>query len=187
VRLFIAVRLSPELRALIARETAALRAAVPDVRWTGEEALHVTLRFLGEVTGEDAAAIQSVLDACASAHEPFTLGITGLGAFPRMARAQVLWLGVEDGGATTRIVQCLDRALVKLGFTPDERGFTPHVTLGRARSRKGIRIRARDGTSGLTLDGTMRVDRIELIRSHLGSGPAGHEVLHTALLGGGTE
>lgn len=186
VRLFIGVQLSPALRALVARETGPLRSAIPDVRWTDEDALHITLRFLGEVAEDDVASVGSALEACASAQRPFTLSTTGLGAFPRMGRAQVVWLGVEDGGATGGIVNCLDAALAPLGFLPEQRAFTPHVTLGRARNRNGVRVSDRERAMQLAV-GSMQVDRIALIRSHLGRGPARHEVLRAAMLGGGTE
>src|SRR5690606_2755771 len=117
----------------------------------------------------------------------YTLRTSGLGAFPRMARAQVLWLGIDDGGATGAIVECLDATLEPLGFAPEQRGFTPHVTLGRARTRNGVRGRAHEAATELTVDGAMLVDRVELIRSHLGRGPARHEVLHAAMLWGGTD
>src|SRR5690606_19086141 len=160
MRLFIGVRLSPDLRALVAREIAALRSAIPDVRWTHEDALHITLRFLGEVAEADVDAVRAAVDACASSKRPYTLRTSGLGAFPRMARAQVLWLGIDDGGATGAIVECLDATLEPLGFAPEQRGFTPHVTLGRARTRNGVRVRDHEAATELTVDGSMLVDRV---------------------------
>jgi len=181
VRLFIGVRLSEDLCARIVRDTAHVRSSVPDVRWTNADALHITLRFLGEVAEENVAAIRSALDACASQRAPFIFRTGGVGAFPRMSRAQVLFMGVEDAGATSELVACLDAALEPLGFPPEQRAFAPHVTLGRAKKRRGVRL-SEPAAAGVTIDAAMRVDRVELIRSHLGAGPARYEVLHAAML-----
>jgi len=185
VRLFIGVRLSEDLCARIVRATADVRSSTPDIRWTNADAFHITLRFLGDVAEEYVAALRAALDACAARNRQFILRTGRAGAFPRMSRAQVLFLGVEDGGATSMLVECLDTALEPLGFAPEQRAFTPHVTLGRAKNRRGAHVS--DVVAGIAVDATMQVDRVELIQSHLGGGPARYEVLHAAMLKEGTE
>ncbi len=188
MRLFIAVNLNPALRTEIAQRVRPLGAAFPDVRWTQTEALHVTLRFLGDVATDELDALRAVLDACARAHAPFRLRVGGLGAFPRLARPQVLWLAVDDGGVLERIVRDLDHGLAPLGHPPEPRAFTPHVTIGRARSRRGSRpAPGRQPVPACEIGAAMHVQTIDLMQSHLGGGPARYETVHAAPLGKGVD
>lgn len=188
MRLFVAVNLSSAVREEIAQRVRPLDAAFPDVRWTPAEALHVTLRFLGTVAHEQVDDLRAVLDACAVAHAPFRLRVGGLGGFPRLARPQVLWLAVDDGGVLERIVRDLDHGLAPLGHLPEPRAFTPHVTIGRARSRRGSRpAPGRQPVPACEIGAAMHVKTIDLMQSHLGQGAARYEIVHAAPLGRGVE
>ncbi len=186
MRLFVAVNLSSAMREEIAQCVRPLDAAFPDVRWTPAEALHVTLRFLGTVADEQVDGLRAVLDACAVAHAPFRLRVGGLGAFPRLARPQVLWLAVDDGGVLQAVARDLERGLEPLGHAPEPRAFTPHVTIGRARSRRGSRP-APGPLPACEIGAAMHVETIDLMQSHLGQGPARYEIVHVAPLGRGVE
>jgi RNA 2',3'-cyclic 3'-phosphodiesterase len=136
IRTFIAIELEKmQHRALRDVQTRLIRErAAREVRWVAPDNIHLTLKFLGDV---DAALMptlqQTVADACAGT-APFTLSITGAGAFPNTRRPNVVWVGV--GGAVERaaeLAQKIDEACAALGFAREERPFSPHLTLGRVK------------------------------------------------------
>lgn len=124
--------------ALVAASTllGGLAAAVPEVRWTRADTLHLTVAFLA---GLDPAAHPAVVEAIApvaAAAAPFDVGLRGLGAFPSSAAARVLWIGVDTGTPelTALAVGCRD-ALAAAGLPFEARPYRPHCTLGRPRAR----------------------------------------------------
>lgn len=134
MRLFLAVFPPPAVREAAHAAAAPLRAAGPAVSWVKAENLHYTMRFLGEV-GEDGArrAGEAALEAAAG-HPAFEAALGGLGAFPGVRRARVLWVGMSAGAEPlTALARSLDRALGARGFGAPDRPFSPHLTLGRVR------------------------------------------------------
>jgi len=101
--------------------------------------LHTTLWFFGEL---DRGRLQLVLDnAREVAFKAFKVGVKGVGYFPGGRRVNVIWLGIDDpAGGLNSIVEQLKDRLTRLGFRYDERGFTPHLTIGRV---KRVKDRAR--------------------------------------------
>lgn len=96
------------------------------------ENLHITLWFLGEL---DPHRLRLVLDNAGEVRfKPFKLEVKGVGYFPGGSRINVIWLGIEDpsNGLKAILDQLLER-LTRLGFRYDERGFTPHLTIGRVK------------------------------------------------------
>jgi len=142
-RLFIGVRISVAASNALAgcAETLARRArdAGVDLRWVAPVNYHVTLAFLGW-TGVE--AIGRVCDALAEAvagEGRTTFRTTRLGAFPSLDHASVLWAGIEDGAALTRLARSIGAAVAGLGFQVDPRPFHPHVTIARLRTPRAIR------------------------------------------------
>jgi len=113
----------------------ALQGGVPGARWQTREQLHLTLRFIGEADGREAAAID---DALATVAAPaFTLELKGVGSFGgRIPRD--LWAGVRASEPLEHLQRKIESALQRLGLEPDGRKFTPHVTLARLKgTRRG--------------------------------------------------
>jgi 2'-5' RNA ligase len=169
IRCFVAVDLSPEVRAAIAAVTTELREAGGDVRWVEAGNLHVTLKFLGHLPQPEVASVRAALADAARRLPPFTVRAAGLGMFPSAARARVVWAGL-DAPELCRLADAVDGALAAVGFRREPRAFTPHVTIGRVRSARGWsellqRMAAHDDTEF----GVSRVDEIVLYRSDLGS------------------
>jgi 2'-5' RNA ligase len=125
-RLFIALTLPPAVKDSLA----ALAQPLAGVSWTRPEQLHVTLRFLGDVSVEIAEPMMARL---ASVHvEPFILPIEGIGTFPANRPPRVLWIGVGSGHPRLfQLRQRLDDSLLAAGLQLDVRMFHPHVTLAR--------------------------------------------------------
>lgn len=141
---------------------------VPPVNW------HLTLRFLGPTPAQQRDKILAYLDEHLAV-EPFRISFTGLGAFPRVSRASVLWLGAA--GALEQLESAAticEAAAVAAGFEPEGRPFHAHLTLSRIRPPHDVRqLVDLVERVGVKLD----VDAVTLYRSVLGSGPARYEVV----------
>ena len=115
---------------------------------------------------------------------PFALAIEGLGAFPNPARARVVWAGIGDGAATLgALAGRVDHELAATGFPPEDRPFSPHVTLGRVREPKRNERLAEGLARERAGFGAVRVDRVTLMRSALSPLGARYSELSTHLLG----
>lgn len=142
MRAFLAIELPDVVREELARAQRHLRDALGDeaVGWTPAENWHLTLEFLGEV--EDPAPVVAAARAVCAAAAPLDLALGAVGSFG----ARVLWVGVEgpDAARLASLVASLEQALAPLGFPPEGRPYSPHITLGRVRD-PGRRPRGRRG------------------------------------------
>ena len=138
VRAFIAIDLGVELRSLLAQVGQEIGRRVPAgaVRWVRPEAMHLTLVFLGDTPQEKLNAVQAAMQAAAAHCAPLTFTAEGIGCFPNARRPRVIWVGVkEPAGQLAPLKRALDRELEPLGFKPEHRAFSPHLTLGRLNKR----------------------------------------------------
>ena len=114
---------------------------------------------------------------------PFDLELEGVGCFPPRGPAKVVWVGCGVGReALVALAEAISRALASRGFPGDTRPFSPHLTLARARNRRGssaVAAAVRRGAFAAGPLGRVRVDRLLLVQSTLGSGPPRHDVLGT--------
>ncbi len=136
VRAFIAIDLPQdirrELRELIDRLEAAMD-GLP-IRWVRPEAIHLTLRFLGDTGLEQVPELKRDLEGIGRDNQAFSIHVGGLGCFPNLRRPRVLWVGVqEETGALKRLQQGVEDMCRRLGFSPERRSFSPHLTLARVR------------------------------------------------------
>lgn len=136
-----------------------------DVAWVARDNVHLTLKFLGAVEAARRDAVAGALSDAAAGCSCFDLTVRGLGAFPTPKRPRVLWAGLDEGAAqAAALARRVDEALVALGFAPEPRAFTAHVTLGRVRApRANPRLAEALAASGTF--GRQRVDRLVLMRS----------------------
>ena len=196
-RLFIAAVPPPPVRAALVAMQEALRAglAAPDagprLRWVRPEAMHLTLRFLGETPGDRAPAIERALAATAAASAPIDLRLGALGTSGGH-RPRVVWVGLEgDLAALAACAAMLNRSLAAEGFPDDPRPLRPHLTLARLSGRAGRDAHARllslvAAPPSKPTPAGFRVEALELIRSELRpDGPRYTTLLTTALGVGG--
>jgi 2'-5' RNA ligase len=132
LRAFVAASIAPEVIAQIAATIAQLRAQIAGVRWIVPENIHLTLKFLGPIEESSVAPISEALRAQLRLFRPFTISVKGLGVFPGPRRPRVLWVGL-NGDRLAPLASRVEGALQPLGFTPESRDFTPHLTIGRWR------------------------------------------------------
>jgi RNA 2',3'-cyclic 3'-phosphodiesterase len=126
-RLFVAIDLPEGLKDPL---TGFIR-EVPLAKWVGREELHLTLRFIGEVDDRTFSAIKTGLSRIS--FSPFMLTLCGVGHFPPRAHPRVLWVGMQPSDGLVTLQQDVELALADIGLQPDERPFSPHITLARLR------------------------------------------------------
>jgi 2'-5' RNA ligase len=135
-RTFIGVGISDAIRTNTVALQKELAKTGAGVKWVESENLHVTLLFLGEVDDRELHSVCKEVKAAAATEPPFTLRVSGVGAFPTPRRPKILWTGITDGAeALQRLYSVLGERMLELGcYRTEERGYTPHLTLGRAKS-----------------------------------------------------
>lgn len=185
LRLFFAVWPPDAIRRDLWRALAPMREDLPSVRWVPPERLHITLRFMGDVPERLLPRLASASEAVGRAAR-FRVGLTGTGTFPRRGPARVYWVGVR-AEPLTRLRARLDRALAREGVAPDDRIFTPHLTVGRAGGSRSGGKRARSGRTVTLPDLAFTVAAIHLVRSELRPGGPRYTNVHRAILGPGRD
>ena len=189
MRTFIAIELTPPILDRLGDLQARLRQDLPPrlVRWVRPQGIHLTLKFLGENPASEVDAVSAAMANVCAAHAPFTLSVHGLGCFPNLRRPRVLWVGVEEpAGVLAALQRDVERVLVPLGFPPETRPFSPHLTLGRAKGGARGQIEALGKAVGQAKAriGEMPVAEVHLMRSDLLPGGAVYTALSVARLGG---
>ena len=123
-------------RALALQQSLAKTGA--EVKWAAPETMHVTLLFLGEVDDRDLHAVCRATQQVAAREPAFDLAVSGVGAFPNARRPKILWAGITEGAEELRrLYDELETRMLDLGcYRKEERGYTPHLTLGRAKAER---------------------------------------------------
>jgi len=174
-RLFISINLTPELLATLTDLQNQLKRqlASQPLRWARPEGIHLTLKFLGDTETDRIEAIVRALGQTVEPHQPFELGIGGLGCFPNQRKPRVLWVGVQDPDEQLRrLTAGVDDAMAGLGWKRENRPYTGHLTL--ARVKKYANNQDKQALSELlsSVDvedrlGVLPVQTIHLMRSQL--------------------
>ncbi len=173
IRSFIAIELPDELKLELTQLEARLKSGKqPWVKWVDPYSIHLTLKFLGSIAADRTGQITKVIEEAVQGVPPFQLKVKDLGVFPNLKRVQVAWVGV--GGEVDKLGQLQQRIesnLVPLGFAPELRSFTPHLTLARLRDRASLEERQRFGQliADIRFEATytIEVEAINLMRSQL--------------------
>ncbi len=162
MRAFVAVLLrTPGLERLLGE-----LAGVRNAKAVAPEGTHVTLKFLGEVQESKAPEVCEALEKALAGVKPFRAELRGVGAFPSESRPRVVWAGVHPESAFGELHLRVERAMQELGFTPERRSFTPHVTLARMRGRSQEVLEFIRRYRGVEL-GSAEVRQVHLMRSTL--------------------
>lgn len=130
MRLFIAVELSEEARRVIHGGLGVLRRDLPPARWVRVEAMHLTLKFLGEQPADLVDALDARVRPALAGFAPETVRLGGGGFFPSPRRPRVAWIG-GSAPALVAWAEAIDRAAEELGVAREPRPFSLHLTLAR--------------------------------------------------------
>jgi 2'-5' RNA ligase len=134
MRAFIAIELPSGVKTELTAWQQELKGAGLNARWVKAENIHLTLKFLGEIDPGAVAAVRTAMTSAAETHGPFALSASGIGVFPSVRKARVLWAGLSDGVAELIDLQKdLDAALATCGFEREKRLFRGHLTMARFR------------------------------------------------------
>ncbi|MDH3973376.1 MAG: RNA 2',3'-cyclic phosphodiesterase [Deltaproteobacteria bacterium] len=169
IRSFIALDLSPSNLLGIKRLQEGLKQRSAGVRWLKTESIHLTLKFLGNINEEKVEALCAALGALRESHSFFHLSPSRVGAFPRLDRPRVIWLGVEgDLDALHSLWRDVEAGCFMAGFEKEKRPFSPHLTLGRVKDfKKAAGLdKALEGMGSFAFE-PFRIDAVHLYRSEL--------------------
>jgi len=202
IRIFIALRLDSETRRRLVAVQDQLRDESRRIKWVSFDNLHLTLKFLGEISPNALAPVYDAVRTAAGSSPGAAFTIRGLGVFPPRGMPRVIWAGVEERNPTLGDLQAsLEDGLRALGFAREireKRRFSPHVTLGRVRSKPGFdkgsakgraaewtaRVNAFLARNAESVFGEEAIHEISVIRSRLGpKGPAYEDLERFELAG----
>ena len=163
-----AVELNDQVRAGLVRAQRRLSRFDRVVRWVEGKNIHLTLKFLGEVPDQGIVPVCDAVQAAAAACAPFGFEVGGLGCFPAGGQVRVVWAGVHgelDG--LRRAQRGVEQELERVGFDPERRAYSPHLTIGRVRDRQDTH-ELRAALDEAELEGeAVAVDEVILFESQL--------------------
>lgn len=139
VRTFVAVEMPEEVQEQFREVQAQLQQADAHVKWVDPHNIHVTLKFLGELPEDRLEELYEGVTQGVQGIAPFQISLSQLGAFPNLRRPRVVWVGVEDGKETLIEFQSkMEESISRHGFPKENRKFSPHLTIGRVKSPRGV-------------------------------------------------
>jgi len=189
IRAFIAVELPGEVQRELARLRERLRAgSSAPVKWVDPQNIHLTLRFLGTIDTGGIDDITAAMVESVRGLKPFPLEVRGLGAFPKLKRVNIIWVGLAgDVERLGGIQRELEKNLEPLGFVPEKRPFSPHLTIGRLRDRATPGERYDMGQlitrTGFETGREFTVDAVHLVKSVLTREGPIYSIIKTEKLG----
>jgi 2'-5' RNA ligase len=188
IRAFIAIKLSPEIHQGLKDLNLLLKQRLPDapVRWVQVNNIHLTLKFLGDVSTANLETLTKLLQSEALNYPTFEISVGELGAFPSAHRPRVVWVGVQAPAELNNLQQGIEQKMARLGYKSEDRPFSPHLTLGRVSRNAGtqdfVRMEAALTTTKVSYIGAMLVNAVHLFKSDLqSSGPIYTELLEAPL------
>jgi 2'-5' RNA ligase len=172
LRTFIAVEIPQELQQIIYRDTADLRNRLGAlVRWVPSGNMHLTLKFLGSISPSNMDILTQMMRAEADSCQPFAMQVGGLGCFPSPKRPRVIYIGLQAPTELEALQHGIGSATTRLGYESEERGFSPHLTIGRVRQNISAsdqqKIRRALEETQIDLLGIARVNSVHLYHSDL--------------------
>ena len=183
IRAFIALEISREARVELSRIIDELKKVDAPVKWLNPQSIHLTLKFLGNISEEKIENISILLEKIAKGIASFSVTLGDIGVFPTWRRPRVIWLGIKDSQEKVKSMAGeLEKALEKEGCEIEAREFKSHLTLGRVKTGKNSEKlkMAADADSVEIVPVSMIVDKIILYKSTLTPEGAEYTPLHVA-------
>jgi 2'-5' RNA ligase len=148
--------------------------------------IHLTLKFLGNVSTSNLEMLKEILDKIASGHQACDISVGGIGAFPKPHNPRVLWVGMEVAGELMSVQHDIEVETARLGYSREHRPFSPHLTIGRvSRNATTQDVHAISGvleSYKVGFLGASRIREVYLYRSDLKPDGAVYTAIHSASL-----
>jgi 2'-5' RNA ligase len=139
IRTFVAVRLPETTRELLAGIAKQLADSEADVKWVLAGNFHITLKFLGDVDVDRLDDVYEAGNVAIERTSPFEIVLSGVGAFPKPSRPNIIWVGISSGSTQLLgMAQRMEDSFEHIGFPKEDRPFSPHITIGRTRSSRAV-------------------------------------------------
>ncbi len=140
IRTFISIDLPEGMKEGISGLQGRLRSRGGHIGWVRPEAIHLTLKFLGEIDEKEIPDIETAIRRVTKDFVPFYLRTMGLGLFPSIKKPRIIWLGINgEGDNLLRLQSRIEEEMEKIGHPREKRGFKPHLTIGRVRDPSGLK------------------------------------------------
>jgi 2'-5' RNA ligase len=184
VRIFIAVSLPEEIHDNLSTISGQLKKRLGEgvVRWVRPANIHLTLRFLGEITAGDLVQLKAGLEEPVAQYATFPLTVHKIGVFPNLHRPRVIWVGLKDSKALVALHNTVETGMRKLGYDSEEQPFSAHLTLGRINQTASMQQTMHCGEviSGCIVGelGSFIVKSVDIYRSELNAGGSIYTRLH---------
>ena len=169
IRTFISIDLPEGIKKGISDLQDRLKRDECHIGWVRPEAMHLTLKFLGEIDEKGMPEIEAAIRKATKGFIPFYVRIMGLGVFPNLKKPGIIWLGInEEGDNLLRLQSRIEEEMEKIGHPREERGFKPHLTIGRVRDPSGLKglIDAIESEKEIELGG-FKTGEVLIMRSDL--------------------
>jgi len=169
MRTFVAIELKPDVKKNLSEFMKKLDSHNPNIRWIKDQGMHLTLKFIGEITENKAKNIRSVLNELELKHELFQMTLVGTGTFPPRSRhPRILWVGIEENRQLISLQSEIESLLERMSISREKRRFFPHLTLGRVKSNHNItQVLEELSDNKDTEFGSQEVEEITFFRSTL--------------------
>jgi len=185
IRTFIAISVLEEIKKNIADLQRKLKGCGGHIKWVRTESIHLTLKFLGDVEESKIDTIADSLKKAVRTQKSFKISVSGTGAFPNIRQPRVLWVGIDEGKEIlTSLASEIDRVCTALGFKPEKRKFSAHLTLGRVKFQKNINTTLNTMNAANFKGGSFRAEEIIIMKSELRPEGALYTPLHKIKLEG---
>ena len=186
IRGFVAIEIPEAIQTRLISVQDELRERIRGGSWVKRGNIHLTLKFLGDVTPNQIGTIKNAINHAVDARSPFSMEIGGIGAFPNLTRPRIIWAGVKTGAEdVTAIAREVDIGLSHHGYERDDKPFRPHFTLARFKRRINLKPFVDVFQRYDTINGaTMVVKQIRIVQSRLMSSGAVYTPLETCHFNG---
>lgn len=133
IRAFIALDITSKIQKRLDEVIQNLRVELDGlpIRWVPCENIHLTIKFLGDVSESNLDMLTDILNIEASRHSSFEISVGGIGAYPRITHPRVIWVGVEAPQDLMVLQNGISNEMEKMGYAQEKRSYSPHLTLGR--------------------------------------------------------
>ncbi len=169
IRAFIAFELPAAVISLLQRVQQDFKRLAIRARWVRPENIHLTLKFLGDITPDDVDKIGAAMAVAAAELPPVALSVRGIGVFPGVKRPRVIWVGLAGDIRSLLAFQSrLEQKVFEAGFPKENRSFKAHLTMGRLKQAPDPALIRRMITDYATLSsGEFTLKQVILFKSDL--------------------